>query len=47
MEIGKLFDAIPASLPDEISECLLRSGSLRVECIVSKGQHSAPGFWDA
>lgn len=45
METGNLFHAIPASLPDEISECLLQSGSVRIERIVSRGQHSAPGFW--
>lgn len=45
METGNLFHAIPASLPAEISECLLQSGSVRIERIVSSGQHSAPGFW--
>ena len=45
MQIGDLFHAIPASLPLEISDCLLHSGSVRIERIVSKGQHSPPGFW--
>ena len=44
-ESGNLFPAIPASLPAEISECLLQSGSVRIERIVSRGQHAAPGFW--
>lgn len=45
MQTGHLFHAIPASLPLEISDCPLQSGSVRIERIVSKGQHSAPGFW--
>lgn len=45
MQTGDLFHAIPASLPAEISDCLMQSGSVRIERIVSKGQHSAPGFW--
>ena len=45
MQTGDLFHAIPASLPAEISDCLLQSGSVRIERIVSKGQHSPPGFW--
>lgn len=45
MQTGHLIHAIPASLPAEISECLLQSDSVRIERIVSKGQHSAPGFW--
>ena len=45
MQTGHLFHAIPASLPEEISDCLLQSGSVRIERIVSKGQHSPPGFW--
>ena len=45
MQTGDLFHAIPPSLPDEISDCLLQSGNVRIERIVSRGQHSAPGFW--
>ncbi|MEO5606766.1 MAG: phosphoribosylaminoimidazole carboxylase [Polaromonas sp.] len=45
MQTGHLFHAIPASLPAEISDCLLQSASVRIERIVSKGQHSPPGFW--
>ena len=45
MQTGHLFHAIPAGLPVEISDCLLQSGSVRIERIVSKGQHSPPGFW--
>ena len=45
MQTGDLFHAIPACLPAEISDCLLQSGNVRIERIVSKGQHSPPGFW--
>ena len=45
MQTGHLFHAIPASLPQEISDCLLQSGNVRIERIVSKGQHSPPDFW--
>ncbi len=45
METGNLLHAIPGSLPAEITDCLLQSGGVRIERIVSKGQHSAPGFW--
>ena len=45
MQTGHLFHAIPASLPAEISDCLLQAGSVRIERIVSKGQRSAPDFW--
>lgn len=45
MEAGHLLQRIPDVLPAEITECLLQSGGVRIERIVSKGQHSAPGFW--
>lgn len=45
METGNLLHAIPSTLPAEITECLLQSGGVRIERIVSKGQHSDPGFW--
>ncbi|MBG6072695.1 MULTISPECIES: cupin domain-containing protein [unclassified Polaromonas] len=45
MQTGQLLHALPASLPDEISDCLLQSSHVRIERIVSNGQHSPPGFW--
>ena len=45
MQTGDLFHAIPPSLPTEISDCLMQSGNVRIERIVSKGQHSEPSFW--
>ena len=45
METGNLLHALPGALPAEISECLLQSGGVRIERIISKGQHSEPGFW--
>jgi cupin 2 domain-containing protein len=40
-----LFDDIPADLPDELFTRLLRTGTIRVERIVSQAQASSPGFW--
>ena len=45
MEAGHLLQRIPDVLPTEITECLLQSGEVRIERIVSKGHHSDPGFW--
>ena len=36
---------LPAALPDEMVDVLLRQASLRIERIVSRGQYSAPDFW--
>ncbi len=40
-----LFTNIPASLPVELSENLLRAAHLRIERIVSRGHASPPDFW--
>jgi cupin 2 domain-containing protein len=45
MKVANLFQDIPANLPTEIVESLVASGNVRIERIVSKGQHSPPGFW--
>ena len=45
MECGNLYQQIPAKLPAEISECLVSSGPVRIERIVSNGHCSEPGFW--
>jgi cupin 2 domain-containing protein len=40
-----LFAAIPADLPEELTETLLTGDSLRIERIVSRGHASPEGFW--
>lgn len=42
---GNLHTAIPASLPDELTETLVRCTGCRIERIVSRGHASPPGFW--
>ncbi len=42
---SNLFEGIPKVLPQEWTEELIRSGSVRIERIVSRGQASPPGFW--
>ena len=43
--LHNLFANIPATLPAELSEKLLRAGELRIERIVSRGHVSPPNFW--
>ncbi|OIO68119.1 MAG: phosphoribosylaminoimidazole carboxylase [Zetaproteobacteria bacterium CG12_big_fil_rev_8_21_14_0_65_55_1124] len=45
MEISNVFDAIPANLPEEITQTLLDADGIRIERIVSTGQASPLGFW--
>ncbi|MFD2569608.1 cupin domain-containing protein [Spirosoma soli] len=45
MNVGNLFTAIPASLPDELFEDLLVHSNFRLERIVSKGHSSPENFW--
>lgn len=45
MKTGNLYQNIPHPLPAEISDSLLQSNSVKIERIVSRGHHSAPGFW--
>ena len=45
MPTRNLFDGIPASLPDELTEILLSRRGLRIERIVSRGHASPEGFW--
>ncbi|MBA4018085.1 MAG: phosphoribosylaminoimidazole carboxylase [Pirellula sp.] len=40
-----LFANIPATMPLELVETILKQGSLRVERIVSQGHASPEGFW--
>ncbi len=42
---GNLYQCIPAELPQELVQVLAQSKHVRIERIVSKGHHSAPGFW--
>ena len=45
METGNLYQNIPPQLPDEISDSLLHGKGIKIERIVSRGQHSPAGFW--
>ena len=40
-----LVGGIPCVLPEELTETLCRTESVRIERIVSRGQSSPPGFW--
>jgi len=45
MNNANIFAAIPEDLQDEYAETLVRSGSLLVERIVSRGQATPAGQW--
>ncbi|HUW84387.1 MAG TPA: cupin domain-containing protein [Phycisphaerae bacterium] len=45
MNAGNIFADVPAQLPDELFEDLLKTAAVRVERIVSRGQCSPEGFW--
>ncbi len=45
MKTGSLFGAIPAQLPDELTQEILHSTTLRIERIVSRGHCSPQDFW--
>ena len=45
MSPSNLLNPLPAAIPDEMVDVLLRQASLRIERIVSRGQYSAPDFW--
>lgn len=45
MQALNLYQNIPQQLPDELVDTLLAAGSVKIERIVSRGQHSPPGFW--
>ncbi len=42
---NNLFAGIPESLPEELTEDLLRCDGVRIERIVSRGHASPPDFW--
>lgn len=45
MEERNVFADIPAALPEELIQPLVRGKGMRIERIVSKGHSSPPGFW--
>ncbi len=45
MNIENLFEKIPDSLPEEVTELLHSSEHVRMERIVSQGQSSPENFW--
>lgn len=42
---GNLFHDLPATLPEELLETLVRTPAIRLERIISTGQASPPDFW--
>ncbi len=45
MNTGNLYQNLPAKMPEEIVDTLVRSDRVRIERIVSHAHQSAPGFW--
>ncbi len=43
--MNNLFQNFPANLPEELTETLLESETVRIERIVSEGHSSEPRFW--
>ena len=43
--VANLFAALPAPLPDEVTETLVRAKQLRIERIISHEHCSPPDFW--
>lgn len=44
-QVSNLWQSLPADLPEEFTETLIKHSGLRIERILSRGQHSAEGFW--
>ncbi len=42
---ANIFDDIPASMPEEVVQTLIRATNVRIERIVSHGHTSPEGFW--
>ena len=42
---ANIFEPVPTNLPEEVSEILVKSDSVRIERIVSRGHHSPDSFW--
>jgi cupin 2 domain-containing protein len=45
LKLGNLLSSLPAILPDEITETLVKADHVRIERIVSQGHTSPEGFW--
>jgi cupin 2 domain-containing protein len=45
MKSGQFLTDLPRVLPDEVVDTLIDARAVRIERIVSRGQHSPPGFW--
>ncbi len=43
--MNNLYSPLPISLPEELTEVLAESNSIRIERIVSHGHASPEGFW--
>ncbi|AJR05591.1 cupin domain-containing protein [Photobacterium gaetbulicola] len=43
--MDNLFDAIPASLPEELFQDILKTSTMRIERIVSRGHATPEGDW--
>ncbi|WAK01706.1 cupin domain-containing protein [Methylobacter sp. YRD-M1] len=40
-----IFSDIPPRLPEELFECILKQGNIRIERIVSRGHVTPEGYW--
>ena len=43
--IQNIYTSIPADIPEELFQVILKTGNARIERIVSKGHSSPEGFW--
>lgn len=43
--LASLLSNIPETLPNELCQTLLEKPTVRIERILSRGQHSLDGFW--
>jgi cupin 2 domain-containing protein len=43
--LDNLFHSTPPGVPGEVTDVLLQHDRVRIERIVSRGDHSPPGFW--
>lgn len=45
MNNKNIFDDLPAEIPEEIIQEILKAGNVRIERIISKGHSSPKDFW--
>ncbi len=45
MNVSNLFSNIPDGVNEEVFDSLLEKNNIKIERIVSSGQHSTEGFW--